>query len=647
MKALERYKQKYTTVDKAIPLFDYLEECKTNKDMYLNVAERLLKAIGDPVIINTKDDPVLGRLYNNTKLKTYPSISQNYLGQYGVIADVVSFLRNSARGLEASKQILYLLGPVGGGKSTLAELLKRLMEKEPFYALAIDKGNELVISPINENPLWLFNQSDEDDLQIPGHYLVGRHSPWASKRLLELEGDLSKFSVVKLYPDETRHIALAKTEPGDENNQDISTLVGKVDISQIGTKKQSDPDCYDYSGTLSKANRGIMEFVEMFKAPIKTLNPLLTATQEQNYNPTEQIASIPFEGIIVAHSNESEWNSFQGNKSNEAFLDRTYVIRVPYEMRKDNLIKIYEKELNKGALKNAPRDPHLLEVAAQIQLASILTYDSAEKERKDILTKIRVYNGENVKDEIPNTKSYQEYKELSDSTEGMDADISLRAMFKILSNTFDMADGEVSGNTIDFLLKVLQYIDEQYMVADPKTHDDLEGSLEIITNKYLNDIEDDLEAAYIGGRNKYGQMLFERYVKMADAWNEKNDYVDQDSGERFNEHMLDSHLSKVEKPAEISNPKDFRKEVVMYCLRYKAEHGKLPKWDDYSKIHTVLKKTLLVDFKKFIPVIVNNASISSEADKKKLDSFTENLKAKGYTDYMIRRVVNTWSRKRG
>ncbi len=643
MKALERYKQKYASTDKSISLLEYLEECKTNKEVYLNVAERLLKAIGDAEIIDTKSNPALGRLYNNAKLKTYPNISKNYLGQYGVIADVVGYLRSAARGLEASKQILYFLGPVGGGKSTLAELLKRLMEQEPFYALAIGSATDYTISPIHENPLWLFNRTDEDELQIPGQYLVGRYSPWAGKRLLELQGDLSKFRVVKMYPEESRHIAISKTEPGDENNQDISALVGKVDISQIGTKKQSDPDCYEYSGSLCRGNRGIMEFVEMFKAPVKTLNPLLPATQEQNYNPTEQIASIPFEGIIVAHSNESEWNTFQGNKNNEAFLDRTYIVRIPYEMRKDNLIKIYEKELNRGALKNSPIDPNLLDFAANVQLATILKYDDKDE---DILTKIRVYNGENVKDEIPRTKSYQEYKENVGNDEGMDADISLRAMFKILSNTFDMADGEVSGNTIDFILKLNSFIDQTYSLAAPDTAVKLLSYVDLLQDKYLDTVEMDLEEAYIGGQSKYGQMLFERYISMADAWNDENDYVDPDSGDRFNNTMLDNQLKKIEVAAELSNAKDFRKEIVMYAIRHKADKGKYPNWRDYQKIYTVLKKTLLVDFKKFVPVIVNNASLNSDEDKKRLESFMENLRKKGYTDYMIRRVVNTWSRKR-
>jgi len=136
--------------------------------------------------------------------------------------------------------------------------------------------------------------------------------------------------VVKKYPSILDQTAIAKTEPGDDNNQDISALVGKVNIRMLEDFSQDDPDAYSFSGGLNRANQGILEFVEMFKAPIKVLHPLLTATQEGNYNTTEGMSSIPFDGIIMAHSNESEWQTFRNNKNNEAFLDRVNIVKVPY-----------------------------------------------------------------------------------------------------------------------------------------------------------------------------------------------------------------------------------------------------------------------------------------------------------------------------
>ena len=165
----------------------------------------------------------------------------------------------------------------------------------------------------------------EEDFGIPKRYLSTIMSPWATKRLAEFGGDISQFRVVKLYPSILNQIAVAKTEPGDENNQDISALVGKVDIRKLEEFPQNDADAYSYSGALCRANQGLMEFVEMFKAPIKVLHPLLTATQEGNYNSTEGLGAIPFTGILLAHSNESEWHTFRNNKNNEAFIDASVV----------------------------------------------------------------------------------------------------------------------------------------------------------------------------------------------------------------------------------------------------------------------------------------------------------------------------------
>lgn len=192
--------------------------------MYASPHERLLQAIGEPVLLDTSHDERLSRIFSNRILRTYPSFVEFY-GMEDVIDNIVSFLRHAAQGLEEAKQVLYLLGPVGGGKSSLAEQLKELMEQRPFYAL---KG-----SPIYESPLGLFasrfqRQALEAHYGIPSRRIPRLMSPWATKRLHEAGGDLSQFTAVKLYPSILNQIAIAKTEPGDENNQDISALVARV-----------------------------------------------------------------------------------------------------------------------------------------------------------------------------------------------------------------------------------------------------------------------------------------------------------------------------------------------------------------------------------------------------------------------------------
>ncbi|HEX4295365.1 MAG TPA: PrkA family serine protein kinase, partial [Rhizomicrobium sp.] len=310
----------------SMSLRDWLLAARDDKMLYSSPSERMVSAIGEPELVDTAQDPRLGRLFFNRTIKMYRAF-EGFYGMEDTIERIVGYFKHAAQGLEEKRQILYLLGPVGGGKSSLAERLKELMEKHPIYVLKA--GSE--ISPVFESPLGLFRSGELTDLLsekygIDKHRLGNVMSPWAVKRLDEFGGDISKFEVARLYPSKLRQIAISKTEPGDENNQDISALVGKVDIRRLEHFSQNDPDAYSFSGGLCRANQGLLEFVEMFKAPIKVLHPLLTATQEGNYIGTETLGPIPFNGTILAHSNESEWTVFKANKNNEAFLDRICVV---------------------------------------------------------------------------------------------------------------------------------------------------------------------------------------------------------------------------------------------------------------------------------------------------------------------------------
>ncbi|MGY2938302.1 putative Ser/Thr protein kinase [Bradyrhizobium sp. GM6.1] len=307
------------------------------------------------------------------------------------------------------------------------------MEVHPIYVLKA--GDEL--SPVFESPLSLFDPDQlgpmlEEKYGIPRRRLTGLMSPWCYKRLEAFGGDISQFRVAKIQPSRLRQIGIAKTEPGDENNQDISSLVGKVDIRKLETYAQNDPDAYSYSGGLNRANQGVLEFVEMFKAPIKMLHPLLTATQEGNYIGTENIGAIPFTGVILAHSNEAEWSSFKANKNNEAFIDRICVIKVPYCLRITEEQKIYEKLIQGSELAAAPCAPATLETLARFSVMSRLR----KHENSTIYAKMRVYDGESLKETDPKARSVQEYRDAAGVDEGMDG-VSTRFAFKILAATFN------------------------------------------------------------------------------------------------------------------------------------------------------------------------------------------------------------------
>ena len=632
MSIFERYQARYeSSREEVMTLDEYLELCKKDKMAYAGAAERLLAAIGEPEVVNTHDDPRLSRIFQNKVIRRYPAFADFY-GMEEPIEHLVSYLKHAAQGLEERKQILYLLGPVGGGKSSLAEKLKELMEQTPFYAI---EG-----SPVFESPLGLFSADEdgqilEEDYGIPKRYLRSIMSPWAVKRLQEFNGDISRFKVVKLYPSILEQVAVAKTEPGDENNQDISSLVGKVDIRKLESYAQNDADAYSYSGALCRANQGLMEFVEMFKAPIKVLHPLLTATQEGNYNATEGLSALPFQGIILAHSNESEWQSFRNNKNNEAFLDRVYIVKVPYCLRVSEEKQIYDKLLRESSLKESPCAPGTLEMMAQFSVLTRLK----EPENASIFSKMRVYDGENLKDTDPKAKSVQEYRDYAGIDEGMTG-TSTRFAFKILSQVFNFDHSEVAANPVHLL-----YVLEKQIVREhlpPETEDHYLGFLkEFLAPRYAEFIGKELQTAYLESYAEYGQNIFDRYVTYADYWIQDQEYRDPDTGEMMNRAALNEELEKIEKPAGISNPKDFRNEIVNFVLRARANNnGDNPKWTSYEKLRTVIEKKMFSNTEELLPVISFNAK-ASESEKKKHEEFVDRMVDKGYTPKQVR-LLSEW-----
>ncbi|MGB0468605.1 MAG: PrkA family serine protein kinase [Pontibacterium sp.] len=632
MSIFEHYKNRYESIQQEeMSLTEYLQLCKQDPSVYADASERMLKAIGEPEIVDTASDPRLSRIFSNKLIKRYPAFKEFY-GMEDAIENIVAYFKHAAQGLEEKKQILYLLGPVGGGKSSLAERLKFLMQRVPFYAIKD--------SPVFECPLGVFNPVEdgeilEEEYGIPQRYLKGVMSPWAVKRLHEFGGDLSRFRVIKLYPSILDQIAIAKTEPGDENNQDISSLVGKVDIRKLEEYAQSDPDAYSFSGALCRANQGMMEFVEMFKAPIKVLHPLLTATQESNYNSTEGMGAIPYDGIVMAHSNESEWRTFKNNKTNEAFIDRVYIVKVPYCTRITEEIHIYEKLLEHSSLSKAPCAPDTLNMLAQFSILSRIK----APENSSLFSKMRIYNGENLKDTDPKAKSQQEYKDAAGVDEGMEG-LSTRFAFKILSKVFNFDPTEVAANPVHLMYVLEKEIEQQQF--PPEVHERYIGFLkEFIAPKYIEYLGKEVQTAYLESYSEYGQNIFDRYVTYADFWIQDQEYRDPETGDILDRQSINEELEKIEKPAGISNPKDFRHEIVNFVLRARAANqGKNPAWSSYEKMRAVIEKKMFSNTEDLLPVISFNAKASSD-DHKKHSEFVNRMIDRGYTEKQVR-LLSEW-----
>ncbi len=323
----------------------------------------------------------------------------------------------------------------------------------------------------------------------------------------------------------------------------------------------------------------------MFKAPIKVLHPLLTATQEGNYNPTEGMGAIPFDGVILAHSNESEWQAFRNNRNNEAFLDRVYIVKVPYCLRVTEEIKIYQKLLEDSSLNAAPCAPDTLRMLAQFSVLSRLK----APENSNIYSKMRVYDGENLKDTDPRAKSIQEYRDAAGVDEGMQG-LSTRFAFKILSKVFNFDSTEVAANPVHLL-----YVLEQALEREQLPSEVFERYLgfikEYMAPRYVDFIGKEIQTAYLESYSEYGQNIFDRYVTYADFWIQDQEYRDHETGELLDRQALNEELEKIEKPAGISNPKDFRHEVVNFVLRARAQNNGMNRAGSPMKSSRALSST--------------------------------------------------------
>jgi serine protein kinase len=414
--------------------------------------------------------------------------------------------------------------------------------------------------------------------------------------------------------------------------------VGKVDIRKLEQYAQDDADAYSYSGGLCLANQGLLEFVEMFKAPIKVLHPLLTATQEGNFKGTEGFGAIPFDGIILAHSNESEWKSFKNNRNNEALLDRIFVVKVPYCLRVSEEVKIYRKLLANSSLAKAPCAPGTLDMMAQFSVLTRLK----EPENSSIYSKMRVYDGETLKDVDPKAKTIQEYRDYAGPDEGMTG-MSTRFAYKILSAVFNYDQTEIAANPVH-----LMYVLEQRLAREDLPDDTRRRAIEHIKGylapRYAEFIGKEIQTAYLESYSEYGQNIFDRYVTYADCWIQEEDYRDPETGESFDRAALNAELEKIEKPAGIANPKDFRNEIVNFVLRARANNnGRNPAWSSYEKLREVIEKKMFSNTEDLLPVISFNAKASAE-EREKHQNFVARMVAKGYTEKQVRLLAEWYLR---
>ena len=374
------------------------------------------------------------------------------------LEQIVEYFHSSAQRLEVRKRILLLMGPVGGGKSTIVTMLKRGLER---YART-DDGAVYAIRgcPMHEEPLHLVPESIRDELTREyGVYIEGELCPWCRYQLEHpdhgmhhpwsepgkpFSGRQEDVPVVRVAFSEKHRAGIGTFTPSDPKSQDISELVGGIDLSTIGeVGTESDPRAYRFDGELNIANRGLVEFIEMLKTDERFLYVLLTLSQEQNIK-TGRFSMIYADEVVVSHTNEHEYTAFVGNKKSEALQDRIILVKVPYNLRVSEEVKIYQKLLKQSAIRDIHIAPGTLETAATFAVLSRL--EESKKAGMSLTKKLKLYDGQAVEGFTP-----KDVKELQDEAvrEGMDG-ISPRYVINRLSNAL-VRDGVTCVNSIDAL----------------------------------------------------------------------------------------------------------------------------------------------------------------------------------------------------
>lgn len=589
---------------------EYLDVVSKNPDIVKMSHKRLYDAIASQGITKMKNsDPRKNSIFENETVRIYDYFKEEFFGNERVIEKVMRFLRSASLKGEESRQVLLLMGPVGAGKSALTEHIKSSLDGLTYYHLEGDpqRGEPLHLIPRNLREKFekLLKTRIEGDL-----------SPVARFKLLEeLAGEYEKFPVVETSFSQRARRGIASVPPMDANSQDVGVLIGSEDISKLDQYPEDDPRVLSLNGAFNVGNRGIVEMVEMFKNEIEFLHTVITATQEKRIPSPGKNDMIYFDGVILAHCNESEWNRFRSEHTNEAILDRIVKVEVPYILELEQEIKIYKKILAKSDF-DAHIAPHTLRIAS---IFSILT--RLKKSQKcDLLTKMKIYNGEDVIEKGRVKKI--DIKDLRDeaSREGMTG-ISTRFIMKAVDNALsDTEKNMITPNAI--IESLIKQVKEQVINEEDKDRY-LEILQKTIREEYLKILENEIAKAFVTAYDEQAQSLFDSYLDNAESYTNRTTTKDRITRE---EREPDENFMKsIEECIGIvgSSTDGFRSDVTAYMFS-KMRRGEKINYTSYGPLKEAIESYLISSVKD-IARIVTRSKTRDDDQKQKYSSMVQTL----------------------
>ncbi|HYY56048.1 MAG TPA: PrkA family serine protein kinase [Pyrinomonadaceae bacterium] len=510
------------------------------------------------------------------------------------IARIVEYFKSAAQRLEVRKRILLLMGPVGGGKSTIVTMLKRGLEE---YTRT-EGGAVFAIKdcPMHEEPLHLIPHELRGEIEKHyGLYIEGDLCPQCRYALEHTYGGRHEdVQVQRILFSEKERVGIGTFAPSDPKSQDITELTGSIDLSTIGeVGVESDPRAYRFDGELNIANRGLMEFVEMLKVDEKFLYSLLTLSQEQNIK-TGRFAMIYADEVILSHTNENEYISFAGNRKSEALQDRIILVRVPYNLRVSQEERIYHKLLHQSeVLRNVHIAPNTLKVAAMFAVMTRL--EEPKRQNVDIVKKMKLYDGEDVE----GYKS-KDVRELKDETvrEGMDG-ISPRYIINRLSSAL-VRDGVTCINPIDALRAIKDGF-EQHTGISPDQRDRYLNLISAARKEYDELAKIEVQRAFVYSFEEMARTMCNNYLDNVEAYCNKERIKDPITEEEIDPD--EQLMRSIEEQIGISdNAKNtFRQEILIRISSY-ARKGRSFEYNSHERLKEAIEKKIFADLKDVVKI---------------------------------------------
>jgi len=597
---------------------DYLNIVKENPDAVKLAHNRIYEMIISRGIeeLKAEENPRVRKIYGNDIIRKYGFFREEFYGIDKIIMKLASYFKSAAMKGEESRQVLYLVGPVGAGKSSIVESLKSALENcEPVFAL---KG-----CPMHEEPLHLIPKHLRPKFEeMLGVQIEGDLCPVCKYRLShELKGIYEDFPVEQVDFSIRSRKGVGVVPPVDPNNQDTSILTGSIDISKMDLYSEDDPRIFSLNGAFNVGNRGLVEFIEVFKNDVEYLHTIITATQEKSIPSPGKGSMIYFDGVIVAHSNEAEWNKFKSDHTNEAILDRIVKVEVPYCLELDEEVKIYEKILKKSNF-NAHIAPHTIEIAAMFAILSRLTLSA----KADAITKLKIYNGEEIVEKGTTKKiDIGELREEAGQYEGMKG-ISTRFIIKAIDNALSES-GYDCINPLSIMESIIRSVKELDIAADDKKRY-LGFIQDNIRKEYNKILEREITKAFIHSFREQAESLFNNYIDNAEAYVNKSKIKDTSTGEELNPD--EDFMRSIEEQIGVyaASAKGFRSDVTSYMFYIVRNGGRLD-YTSYEPLKEAIEKKLTLSVKD-LSRIITRSKVRDKEQAEKYDSMVEEMIRNGY-----------------